>query len=122
MAVKKSSAPLILCAAAVVVMLIALVTSMVMAASIQPVGKSSAELQRVAEQLDSVASIRTILFSYAHQYGVTEANLQRALNAALGFLTLGAGLVAALSAALLAQIRRVEQLKRELQQLHEQRR
>lgn len=122
MAVKRSPVPLIFCAAAVVVMLLALVISMVMAGSIQPVGKSSQELLRVAQQLDSVASIRDILFTYSHQYGVTEASLQRALNAALGFLTLGAALVAGLAAALMAQVRRVEKLERQLADLQHRRR
>jgi len=111
---RKDSTALLLCGTAVLLMLAALLTTSFMASSIEPVGKSARELLRVADQLDSVASIRTILFSYSQQFSVAEASLNRALSTALGFLTLGSLLVVALVVALMSQIRRVRRLQEQL--------
>ena len=118
---KKDITALLLCCTAVVIMLAALLTTSFMASSIEPVGKSASELLRVADQLDSVTSIRTILFSYSQQFSVAEEHLNRALSTALGFLTLASMLVVALVVALMGQVRRVRQLKEQLAKAREAR-
>lgn len=117
---QKNSTAMLLCVAAVLVMLGALFTTSFMASSIEPVGKSSAELLRVAEHLDSVSSIRTILFSYSQQFNVAEANLNRALNTALGFLTLASLLVVTLVVVVMTLVRRVEKLREQMAKLRQE--
>lgn len=105
----------VLCGLAVFIMVGGLILCAYMTSSIQPLSDSASEVVRVSAELESVSSLRSLLFSFTEQYRVTEAAFDRALGLALTFLTLGTLVVAVLSLIILSQIRRARRLARALE-------
>ncbi|MFT5722406.1 MAG: hypothetical protein ACI9W6_002735 [Motiliproteus sp.] len=115
MHLKKTDGSMVVCGIAAVVILAALVFGMAVQDGLTALTQSSKEISAVANLLESVSGLRSLLISFSYRCSLSQDNWIEALNTALGLLFMVSMLGLALLLALVLQFRKNRRLTLRLQ-------